>query len=94
VSSQAIDMGAQVMQPLKPVRQMKQHACSFALYAHDMHRQIEVHHFVSRLNQDVLQCAVYDSDKPSARLIGMYTVVRASPIMTFASMSVYTVGCL
>lgn len=70
VSSQLLDMGAQAVQALKPVRQMKQHACSFALYAHDLSRQVEVHHFVSRLNQDVLQCAVYDSDKPSARLIG------------------------
>uniref|UniRef100_A0ACD5VGN3 Uncharacterized protein n=1 Tax=Avena sativa TaxID=4498 RepID=A0ACD5VGN3_AVESA len=78
VSSQVIDMGAQVLQPLKPVRQMKQHACSFALYAHDMHRQLEVHHFVSRLNQDVLQCAVYDSDKPSARLIGVEYIVSDS----------------
>lgn len=75
VSSQAMDMGAQVLQPLKPVRQMKQHACSFALYAHDMRRQLEAHHFVSRLNQDVLQCAVYDSDKPSARLIGVEYIV-------------------
>ncbi|KAF7030598.1 hypothetical protein CFC21_042111 [Triticum aestivum] len=75
VSSQVIDMGAQVLQPLKPVRQMKQHACSFALYAHDIHRQLEAHHFVSRLNQDVLQCAVYDSDKPSARLIGVEYIV-------------------
>jgi hypothetical protein len=73
VSSQALDMGAQIVQALKPVKQMKQHACSFALYSHDLGRQLEVHHFVSRLNQDVLQCAVYDSDKPSARLIGTTT---------------------
>jgi hypothetical protein len=70
VSSQVLDMGAQMVQALKPVRQMKLHACSFALYAHDLRRQMEVHHFLSRLNQDVVQCAVYDSDKPSARLIG------------------------
>uniref|UniRef100_A0A0D9YEH4 Uncharacterized protein n=1 Tax=Oryza glumipatula TaxID=40148 RepID=A0A0D9YEH4_9ORYZ len=75
VSSQLLDMGAQAVQALKPVRQMKQHACSFALYAHDLSRQVEVHHFVSRLNQDVLQCAVYDSDKPSARLIGVEYIV-------------------
>lgn len=74
-SSQVIDMGARVLQPLKLVRQMKQHACSFALLAHDLRRQLEVHHFVSRLNQDVLQCAVYDSDKPSARLIGVEYIV-------------------
>uniref|UniRef100_A0A0E0JNI6 DUF1264 domain-containing protein n=1 Tax=Oryza punctata TaxID=4537 RepID=A0A0E0JNI6_ORYPU len=75
VSSQVLDVGAQAVQALKPVRQMKQHACSFALYAHDLSRQVEVHHFVSRLNQDVLQCAVYDSDKPSARLIGVEYIV-------------------
>jgi hypothetical protein len=51
------------------VRQMKLHACSFVLCSHDLHRQMEVHNFLSRLNQDVVQC-VYDSDKPSARLIG------------------------
>ncbi|KAF0920213.1 hypothetical protein E2562_034026 [Oryza meyeriana var. granulata] len=75
VSSQVLDVGAQAVQALKPVRQMKQHACSFSLYAHDLSRQVEVHHFVSRLNQDVLQCAVYDSDKPSARLIGVEYIV-------------------
>ncbi|XP_006644656.2 oil body-associated protein 2B [Oryza brachyantha] len=75
VSSQLLDMGAQAVQALKPVHQMKQHACSFALYAHDLGRQVEVHHFVSRLNQDVLQCAVYDSDRPSARLIGVEYIV-------------------
>ncbi|XP_066314922.1 oil body-associated protein 2B-like [Miscanthus floridulus] len=75
VSSQVLDVGAQLGRVLKPVRQMKQHACSFALYAYDLHRQMVVHHFVSRLNQDVLQCAVYDSDKPSARLIGVEYIV-------------------
>ncbi|RLM92617.1 uncharacterized protein C2845_PM08G24260 [Panicum miliaceum] len=75
VYSQVLDMGAQMVQALKPVRQMKLHACSFALYAHDLRRQMEVHHFLSRLNQDVVQCAVYDSDKPSARLIGVEYIV-------------------
>ncbi|RCV27186.1 hypothetical protein SEVIR_5G307300v4 [Setaria viridis] len=75
VSSQVLDMGAQMVQDLKPMRQMKLHSCSFALYAHALHRQMEIHHFLSRLNQDVLQCAVYDSDKPSARLIGVEYIV-------------------
>ncbi|GJX96097.1 oil body-associated protein 2C-like protein [Tanacetum coccineum] len=41
---------------------MGTHRCS-----HDMTRQIETHHLVTRLNQDFLQAAVYDSN---ARLIG------------------------
>ncbi|KAI5000395.1 hypothetical protein ZWY2020_004984 [Hordeum vulgare] len=58
-----------------PVKQIKQHVCTFALYAHDPHRQVETHHFVSRLNQDVLQCPVYDSDDKHARLIGVEYIV-------------------
>ena len=81
VSSRVLDMGAQMVQALKPVQQMKLHACSFALYAHDLRRQMEVHHFLSRLNQDVVQCAVYDSDKPSARLIGARRRRRLFPCL-------------
>jgi hypothetical protein len=83
LSSRVLDMGAQMVQDLKPVRQMKLHACSFALYSHDLHRQMEAHHFLSRLNQDVVQCAVYDSDKPSARLIGarrrLFSILQELP---------------
>ncbi|PKI75207.1 hypothetical protein CRG98_004431 [Punica granatum] len=67
--------GAEMMQSLKPVKQMNQHVCTFALYAHDMSRQIETHHYLTRLNQDFLQCAVYDSDDSSGRLIGVEYVV-------------------
>lgn len=65
-----LDKGAQILQSLKPVKQMNQHVCTFAIYSHDMTRQIETHHFITRVNQDFLQCAVYDSDQPNARLIG------------------------
>ncbi len=65
-----IDKGAQILQSLKPVKQMSQHVCTFALYSHDMTRQIETHHFITRVNQDFLQCAVYDTDHAQGRLIG------------------------
>ena len=45
---------------------------SGALYGHDLTRQIETHHYVTRINQDFLQCAVYDSDESHGRLIGTY----------------------
>ncbi|KAJ9690809.1 hypothetical protein PVL29_013123 [Vitis rotundifolia] len=70
-----LDKGAQMLQSLKPVKQMKQHVCTFALYSHDMTRQIETHHYITRLNQDFLQCAVYDSDNSDAHLIGIEYIV-------------------
>uniref|UniRef100_A0A7N0RFQ1 Uncharacterized protein n=1 Tax=Kalanchoe fedtschenkoi TaxID=63787 RepID=A0A7N0RFQ1_KALFE len=75
VKQSLLDKGAQLMQSLKPIGQMQQHACTFAFHSHDMSRQIEAHHYVARVNQDILQCVVYDSDEPEARLIGMEYIV-------------------
>ncbi|KAK1275389.1 hypothetical protein QJS04_geneDACA012893 [Acorus gramineus] len=75
VGSHVLDMGAQMIQSMKPVKQLQQHVCTFALYAHDLSRQIETHHYLSRLSQDFLQCPVYDSDSPTARLIGVEYII-------------------
>ncbi|KAL8090912.1 oil body-associated protein 2C [Apium graveolens] len=75
VEHHMLDKGAQMMQALKPIKEMNQHVCTFALYGDDMTRQIETHHYVTRLNQDFLQCAVYDSDESLGRLIGVEYIV-------------------
>ncbi|XP_022892356.1 oil body-associated protein 2A-like isoform X1 [Olea europaea var. sylvestris] len=75
VGQHIIDKGAQLTQSLKPIKQMSQHVCTFASYSHDMTRQIETHHYVSRRNQDFLQCAVYDSDDSDGRLIGVEYII-------------------
>ncbi|KAM0919167.1 hypothetical protein ACQ4PT_008371 [Festuca glaucescens] len=75
MSTMMLDKGAAALQSLRPVKQINQHVCTFALYAHDPQRQVETHHFVSRLTQDVLQCPVYDSDDKNARLIGVEYIV-------------------
>lgn len=72
MKQQMLDKGAQMSQSLKPIKQMKQHVCSFAMYSHDMTRKIQTHRYLTRLNQDFIQCPVYDSDDPNARLIGTY----------------------
>ena len=72
VGQHMLDKGALMLQSFKPINKFNYHLCTFALYSHDLSRQIQTHHFMSRLNQDFCQCAVYDSDAPSARLIGSY----------------------
>lgn len=72
LEQQILDKGSQMLQTLSPIRQMSQHACTFALYSHDMSRQIETHHFITRLNQDFLQAAVYDTGDSNGRLIGIH----------------------
>ncbi|VFQ70542.1 unnamed protein product [Cuscuta campestris] len=75
VEQHAVDKSAMVLQSLAPIKGMKQHVCTFALCSRDLGRQIETHHYVSRLNHNFLQCAVYDSDDSRARLIGVEYIV-------------------
>ncbi|KAI3676779.1 hypothetical protein L1987_86392 [Smallanthus sonchifolius] len=75
MGEQILEKGAQMLQSFKPINQMSQHACTFALYSHDMTRQIETHHFITRVNQDFLQSVVYDTDDTTGRLIGIEYII-------------------
>ncbi|KAL2653697.1 hypothetical protein R1flu_021825 [Riccia fluitans] len=69
------ERGASVMQSLKPISRIHQHLCAFHFYAYDMRRQVEAHHYCTHYNEDVHQCAIFDSDKENARLIGVEYIV-------------------
>lgn len=72
VSTRLIDAGTTIMQRRLPVKQMNSHVSTFAIYGGDMSRQIETHHYVHRVNDEFLQCAVYASDRSDAPLIGTF----------------------
>ncbi|CAI5998524.1 unnamed protein product [Closterium sp. NIES-65] len=75
VTTRVMEMGASAVQQFGPIRQIGQHLCAFHYYANDMSRQVEAHHYCSHVSEDVHQCLVYDSDQPSARLIGVEFIV-------------------
>jgi len=70
VSTRLIDAGSTIMQRRLPVKQMNTHVSTFAIYGGDMSRLIGTHHYVHRVNDEFLQCAVYASDRSDAPLIG------------------------
>ncbi|WZZ59312.1 hypothetical protein YC2023_059419 [Brassica napus] len=75
VSTRMIDAGTTIMQRRLPVKQMNCHVSTFAIYSGDMSRQIVTHHYVHRVNDEFLQCAVYASDRSDAPLIGIEYVI-------------------
>lgn len=62
-----------------------QHVCTWAVFSDDMGRKIETHHYPARLNEDFLQCAVYDSDQSNARLIGTFLLNVVISWLSFRS---------
>ncbi|KAL2641384.1 hypothetical protein R1flu_008971 [Riccia fluitans] len=74
-SSHILGTGAGMIQSFKPINNFQQHVCTWAIFSHDMKRQIETHHYCSRLNEDFLQCLVYDTDRADGRLIGVEYII-------------------
>src|SRR5437868_10854622 len=60
-----------------PIGDIHAHVCGIHFYSGDMARQIIAEHYCSHLSDEVLQCVLYDSDKPSARWIGVEYIVSA-----------------
>jgi Protein of unknown function (DUF1264) len=60
-----------------PIGDIHAHVCGIHFYSGDMSRQIIAEHYCAHLNDEVLQCVLYDSNKPGARLIGIEYIVSA-----------------
>ncbi|KAM7500592.1 hypothetical protein LguiA_025006 [Lonicera macranthoides] len=72
-----VDKGAQMMQSLAPVKQMKQHVCTFALYSHDLTRRIEAHHALCDSHQPgfpSVRCLQFH--RPPHRLIYITLLIK------------------
>jgi hypothetical protein len=73
--SAAFHAAGEALMSFKPINSIHQHLCAFHVYAHDRTRHVEAHHFCKHLSKDLHQCAIYDSDEPNARLIGIEYIV-------------------
>src|SRR5260370_17221536 len=60
-----------------PVGDIHAHVCGIHFYSGDMSRQVIAEHYCAHLSDEVLQCIIYESNKPGARLIGIEYIVSA-----------------
>jgi hypothetical protein len=72
-----LEAGAELLQQEAPLRAIHAHVCGFHFYNGQIERQVIAHHYCSHLSEDLLQCILYDSDKPDARLIGIEYIISA-----------------
>lgn len=78
----AIDRGAAMNQNFAPFNSIHQHVCGFHHYSGAPGRQVRAHHYCACLNEDVMQCVIYDSDAPDAKLIGIEYIISAKLFAT------------
>ena len=63
--------------PETPQAAIHTYVCGIHFYNGQMQRQVTAHHYCAHVNEDLMQCVIYDSDRKDARLIGIEYVITA-----------------
>lgn len=70
-----LETGAQIIQPRPPVDAISAYLDGFHFYNGDKNGQMEAHHYVTVLNDDVMQAVIYDGNTRNAKLMGVEYII-------------------
>ncbi|RYF08985.1 MAG: DUF1264 domain-containing protein [Comamonadaceae bacterium] len=74
-STQALEAGAAALQDKPPVDALNAYLNGFHFYSGNMKGQMEAHHYCSILNEEVIQCAIYDGNTRNSKLMGVEYII-------------------
>ncbi|WP_312979537.1 OBAP family protein [Atlantibacter sp.] len=70
-----LETGAQLIQSRPPIDAISAYLDGFHFYSGDKNGQMEAHHYVTVLNEDVMQAVIYDGNTKDARLMGVEYII-------------------
>lgn len=82
VRTRALETGAALLQDRPPVEAINAYLDGFHFYNGHMQAQMEAHHYCSVLNEDVIQCTIYDGNTRDAKLMGVEYIVSQALFRT------------
>ncbi|QCR38482.1 OBAP family protein [Nissabacter sp. SGAir0207] len=72
-----LETGANVLQDRAPIDAISAYLDGFHFYNGDKNGQMEAHHYVTILNDDVMQAVIYDGNGKDAKLMGVEYIISA-----------------
>ena len=77
-TTQALEAGAAMLQDKAPLDSLNAYLDGFHFANGEPRMQMEAHHYCGHLNEDVIQCVIYDGNTAQAKLMGVeYIVTQA-----------------
>ena len=70
-----LNTGAKLLQSKSPLQAFNTYLDGFHFYNGNMHAQMEAHHYVSQLNDDVYQAIIFDGNGPDAKIMGVEYII-------------------
>ncbi|MET0279964.1 MAG: OBAP family protein [Steroidobacteraceae bacterium] len=71
----ALEAGAVMLQNKPPVEALNAYLDGFHFYSGNLQGQMEAHHYCSILNDELIQCVIYDGNVQDAKLMGVEYIV-------------------
>jgi hypothetical protein len=82
IKTRALEAGATLLQDNGPVSMLNTYVDGFHFYNGDMKKQMEAHHYCAILNEDFIQCIIYDGNVEKAKLMGIEYIISAKLFRT------------
>ncbi|WP_462402497.1 OBAP family protein [Pseudomonas sp. Marseille-QA0332] len=73
--TQLLELGAEALQSRPPIDQLNAYLDGFHFYNGHPHVQMEAHHYCAIVNEEVIQCVIYDGNVSDARLMGVEYII-------------------
>ncbi len=75
--TQALEAGAAVLQQKPPLAALNAYLDGFHFYSGRPQAQMEAHHYCGHVNEDVIQCVIFDGSVQDAKIMGVEYIVSA-----------------
>jgi hypothetical protein len=75
--SKTLEIGADLLQGKTPLSKINIYLDGFHFYNGNINAQMEAHHYVSRLNEDLYQAIIYDGNNEDAKIMGIEYIISA-----------------
>ncbi|RRA97357.1 OBAP family protein [Larkinella rosea] len=73
--TEVLETGANVLQNKAPLRAMSMYLDGFHFYNGNLKGQMEAHHYCTQLNEDLVQCLIFDGNGSDAKIMGVEYIV-------------------
>ena len=75
-----LEAGAAALQNKPPIEAINAYLDGFHFYNGHLKAQMEAHHYCSILNEEVIQCVIYDGNCKDAKLMGVEYIVSEQAV--------------
>jgi hypothetical protein len=76
--TKTLEVGADMMQDKTPLKSLNAYMDGFHFYNGDMKGQMEAHHYCGHLNEEVIQCVIFDGNGDGAKIMGVEYIISGA----------------